>query len=114
MASRLRLSSPIPSIQLHPTVARSALPWPPTFGDIDLSTGLPSAVDYSTGNDEKLDLSATGAVALPFDEYMSGFGGFHNGLWGLAKDIGNKVGHNLNIRLFREKYAGTHWVFKKQ
>lgn len=91
----------------------SGIPHAPTFNNVDLATGLTTNVEYGIGVDDNLDMFATGVAATPFLEYMSNFGGHKDGLWGLAKTIGDSAGLNLNVRLLREKYASTQWALKR-
>lgn len=84
----------------------------PVMADIDLSTGQRTRIKYGIHSGYGNDVFAKKIKQIPFGDYMANFPEYPKGLWGLVKEIGNRIGLNISISKIKKEYSNTTWLEK--
>ncbi|GMA65750.1 hypothetical protein GCM10025859_63650 [Alicyclobacillus fastidiosus] len=81
------------------------LSWAPTINGFDIQTKQPTDLEYGVTSPIPADPGAVFVGSMSFVEYMDGFLGHPDGLWGYVQIIGEKLGIDLSD--VRSKYVET-------
>ena len=84
----------------------------PVFRGLDLERGEESPVSYGIVSGEPRGVDAEQLLGTPFHRYMSRYPEHPEGLWGIARVIGAKVGLKLSVRSLKDRYSKTEWVVR--
>ena len=83
--------------------------FPPVLKNIDLDTGEKTKITYGVRSGQGYDQFASTIRDLPFYMYMDIFPNHPKGLWGVAMDMGKKLGVKTNLEKMKGKYGLTKW-----
>ena len=81
----------------------------PVFAGKSLMGSGPTEVRYGIESGHGLDPQAQFIRNMSFSQYMDNFVHHHQGLWGIAKDVGKRCGMRLDAGKLREKHSGVQW-----
>ena len=86
----------------------------PTFRSIDLSTRQPSRVVYGVNSGQPRGRDASAVLSMPFHRFMSRYPLHPEGLWGITREVGNRIGMQLQVAELKQKYGygRTDWTLR--
>lgn len=85
---------------------------PPTFRGADLETLGQPQVRYGVMSGAPPNADAIQILNMSFEEFMWGYPGHPEGLWGITTIIGARIGLNLETRKLREQNRKTKWTVR--
>lgn len=97
------LYRPLPSAEHLPVCG-------PVVANIDLATGQMAPITYGSHWRSEYRYHAKQVLSLSFVGYMSNYQYYNNGLWGVVKDIGEKLGLHLNIGRLKRQCTDVEWT----
>lgn len=83
--------------------------FPPVLRNIDLKTGEKTKIVYGVHSGQGYGQLASTIKDLPLHMYMDIFPYHPEGLWGLAKEIGTRIGIKTNLEKMKGRYCLTKW-----
>jgi len=83
---------------------------PPTFRGINLQTLEPAHVRYGITSGQPPGIDALQILNMPFKQFLWGFPGHPEGLWGIAQIIGMRIGLKVDTAELRELHGNTTWT----
>lgn len=86
--------------------------FPPVLLGFDLQSGLESELDYGTTEGGGIDQQASMIASMPIGQYMDGFPGHPDGLWGIAKEVAKAQSVKFNIKTAKNKWGTSQWIVK--
>ncbi|TQP27684.1 hypothetical protein FLL93_19630 [Vibrio cholerae] len=88
--------------------------FPPVFLGYDLthSNVEKTSSNYSFVEGEGLDPEMLFHSKNSFGQYLDGFSGNPNGLWGVAKNFSKTIGYKFNIAKAKSSYSNDRWQLK--
>ena len=86
----------------------------PTFRSTDLSTGQPSRVAYGINSGQPRGRDASAVLSTPFHRFMSRYPLHPEGLWGITREVGNRIRMELQVAELKQKYGydRTEWTLR--
>jgi hypothetical protein len=85
---------------------------PPTFRGVDLETFGQPRVRYDLMSGAPPDADAIQILNMSFEQFMWGYPGHPEGLWGITTIIGARIGLELDTRKIRTLYRSTKWTVR--
>jgi hypothetical protein len=83
---------------------------PPVFGGIDLATAQATDLVHGVQSGQEPDEITVFVRDKGFNAYMDAFPHHNHGLWGVAKDVGKRIGIRLNVGKIRARYSDAGWI----
>jgi hypothetical protein len=87
---------------------------PPTFSGVDLETLGQPQIRYGVMSGTPPFADAIQILNMPFEQFMWGYPGHPEGLWGITTMIGERIGLSLETRKLEEQYRKTKWTVRYQ
>ena len=86
----------------------------PTFRGIDLATNQPSAAAYGIKSGQPRGRDASSVLSMPFHRFMSRYPLHPQGLWGIVREVGGRIGMDLLVAELKQKYGydRTQWTLR--
>lgn len=85
----------------------------PIVANVDVATGDPTPITYGSNLRDYYRPAAQGVLGLSFVDYLSNYPRYKSGLWGVIKELGEKVGLHPNISRLKQQYADTAWTNRR-
>lgn len=86
--------------------------FPPVFLDSDLRTGEKTELLYGSKVGRGLDEQSKIVAQISIGQYMAGFPGHPEGLWGIAKQLAKQQGIKFSIPSAKRKWGDACWELR--